>query len=285
MSTIKPLNDRSTMNLKNIFCISTISLFVMACNEDYSAGVSLGGTGTGRGDSILTTAPKPEIKPDPTETPEKPESPQSTSSELILAITYPDTVTQNCQGLQRTLSFINPSTHELKIVNSQQFLDSRHNIPNDIGLRLEVCNTTAHQVYEYIDQCQSPLQLIDEYNEITPTIDPPYVCQQEESIHLYNPHQCKTYIFKSNIRSIEQQWRLRYQTQYSFDMPKQKNQRTQCDALETRLPAKLITGSLTDSTDQEIVSPSMPSQEDPINQEEDSFIPITPTLPILGFTL
>ena len=240
------------MNLKQVLSLSSI-LLLSACHEDYLAGVSLGGTGTGD-DRSLPTFPPP-IEPDPADQPDNPVTPPT--SEPVPTIVYPDAVVQNCQGIQRTLSFIDPYTNELKPVNSHQSLIPEFNMPNDIALSLEVCNTTSHQVYEYIPECQSPLQLIDEYNESVPTLTSPYLCQGEEALHLYNPNQCKTYILNSSIRTVIQNWRLRYSAQYSFDTFKNTDQRTQCDAIETTLPVIYMEGDNTsqdndnsDNTDQ-----------------------------------
>ena len=252
------------MNTKQVFSLFSI-LLLSACHDDFLAGVSLGGTGTGE-DRRLSPFP-PQIEPDPSEQPEPPTPQQPPTSEPVPTIIYPDIIEQYCQGIQRTLSFIDPYSHEPKLVNSYQALNPEFGMPNNIALNLKVCNTTSHQVYEYIPECKSPLQLLDEYGDPIP-LTHSYSCPEGEALQLYQANQCKTYILYGSIRTLIQNWQLSYSTQYSFDTFKNIDQRTQCDAIKVTLPVIPMNKQRTDPDQGNI---------EPISSDEPQFPPITIT--------
>ncbi|MBK5646812.1 MAG: hypothetical protein I4N51_06680, partial [Acinetobacter sp.] len=69
-------------------------------NGNFSVGVSLGGTGTGSGGLSVGTenpVPKPQsdVKPDRME-----------EDGLLYAVAYPNPITQNCGGIERTIQFV-----------------------------------------------------------------------------------------------------------------------------------------------------------------------------------
>ncbi|WP_156935739.1 hypothetical protein [Alkanindiges illinoisensis] len=230
-------------------------------NEDNplsAGGVSLGGTGTGSpstGSTIPPTLPGQGhvvFKPD------------------FYKVTYPDNAQQNCAGIQRSFRFIDKETGQVIPAGEQRIIPKVTDIdPTNMVLQIRVQNTTSHIMYEYHNACALPFKLVDDqgYEHFS---NQQFSCSSGESIHIIQPHECKTYEFKFDLPKQLQQWQLNYQisyeTQYSADISLKKDHQSQCDALQTSIRAEPSDDD-SSSTSADSVQSDVNSTDDPCNIE------------------
>ncbi|WP_335951780.1 hypothetical protein [Acinetobacter beijerinckii] len=205
-------------------------------NGNFNVGVSLGGTGTG-GLSVGTESPvpkpQPDIKPDRLE-----------EEGILYAVAYPNPITQNCQGIERTIQFVSHYSPYLpmKMGDRSDLLGMSEPLRSRFKLQVIVKNTTSSPIYEYINSCKATFQLTGTKTEKITQAD---YCLNDESVNVYQPNESRTYFYTFNLPNILQNWRASYHAQYSkkfyaetqgsiYDDESIK-ERTQCDLLATTL--------------------------------------------------
>lgn len=197
-----------------------------------SVGVSLGGTGTGGGLSVGTNNPSPKPRPDI--------NPDQMEDDAEYAVVYPDPVTQNCDGVERTIQFVRHyAPFPPMVMGDRMDLLSIHNsLKVRYKLQVIVKNNTPEPVYEYINSCEAAFQLTG-----TKTIKKAQTdyCLNDETVSVYQPNESRTYYYSFNLPNILQNWTASYDAQYSKQLypspyeDENVSMRTQCTPLSTVL--------------------------------------------------
>lgn len=205
-------------------------------NGNFSVGVSLGGTGTG-GAPVGTESPVPkpqlDVKPDRME-----------EDGLLYAVAYPNPITQNCGGIERTIQFVRHYSPHIPMMMGDRMDLLGMNDSSRIRLKLQVVvkNNTSSPIYEYINSCKAAFQLTGSKTVKTTQTD---YCLNDETVNVYQSNESRTYFYTFNLPNILQNWTASYQAQYSkklyaesqgssYDDESIKD-RTQCDPLSTIL--------------------------------------------------
>ncbi|MBJ9984719.1 hypothetical protein IAE19_04590 [Acinetobacter sp. S40] len=169
-------------------------------SQNFSVGVSLGGTGTG-----TVSTPRPDIIPNPTE------------DDVLYALAYPDPVTQYCNGMERTIQFVRhyaPFTPMMQ-GDRMDLLSINHSLKVRYKLQVIVKNTTSSKMYEYIDSCNSAFQLTGTQTEKNTKTNE---CLNDETVNEYQPNETRTYYYTFNLPNILQNWTASYHSQYSSQL-------------------------------------------------------------------
>ena len=204
-------------------------------NDNFNVGVSLGGTGTGIPIGADSPVPKPNPNPGPNPVEEE---------GVLYAVAYPNPITQNCNGIERTIQFVQHAyPHQPMILGDRMDLLAV-NDPLRVRFKLQVIvkNTTSSPIYEYINSCKAAFQLIGTKTAKKTQTD---YCLNDETVNVYQPDESRTYFYTFNLPNILQNWIASYQAKYSkkfyaeaqgstYDDESIK-ERTQCDPLSTIL--------------------------------------------------
>lgn len=220
-------------------CLVLIGTFVFTgCkdeNGNFNVGVSLGGTGTGI--PIGTESPIPKPQPDPGPNPVEEEG-------VLYAVAYPNPITQNCNGIERTIQFVRHYSPHIPMQMGDRMDLLAMNDPLRVRFKLQVIvkNTTSSPIYEYTNSCKAAFQLT---GTKTPKTTESNYCLNDETVNVYQPDESRTYFYTFNLPNILQNWTASYHAQYSkkfyaetqgaaYDDESIK-ERTQCDPLSTAL--------------------------------------------------
>lgn len=200
-------------------------------NGNFSVGVSLGGTGTG-GLSVGTESPVPKPQPDI--------NPDRMEDDAEYAVAYPNPVTQNCDGIERTIQFVSHyAPFSPMVMGDRMDLLSIHNgLKVRYKLKVVVKNNTSAPMYEYINSCDAAFQLTGTKTSKKAQTD---YCLNDETVNTYQPNESRTYYYSFNLPNILQNWTASYHTQYSKELyassydDENESKRTQCAPLSTIL--------------------------------------------------
>ncbi|QER39193.1 hypothetical protein F2A31_05540 [Acinetobacter suaedae] len=247
------MNKEGDMELRTFLLMGGI-LLTGCGGDDFSAGVSLGGTGNGSGIGVNNPQPpttNPPIIGEPDETP-IPEL-EEVDTSILKEQVYSGKKEQSCGGLHRSMYFkglVNGQYDE--IVEELRTPISQYDRTVGAILHVKVCNTTSSPVYEYIPSCRSPISLLNQNG--TPILPHNWMsCINSEFIHVYQPNQCHTYDFRYTFANVIKQWKFRYQTEYAFNLIGNDN-RIQCEPLETSLKIVAM------DQEEEVTSPDIDQQ-------------------------
>ncbi|MCH7382047.1 MULTISPECIES: hypothetical protein [Acinetobacter] len=223
------------LNLKPSFILVGV-LILTGCkdeNGNFSVGVSLGGTGTGAGGvSVGTESPVPK--------PQSDVKPDRMEEDAEYAVAYPNPITQNCGGVERTIQFVRHyAPFPPMVMGDRMDLLSIH---NDLRVRYKiqvvVKNKTSAPIYEYINSCEAAFQLTGSKTSKKTQTD---YCLNDETVNTYQPNESRTYYYSFNLPNILQNWTASYQAQYAKQLyptnydDENVSTRTQCAALSTIL--------------------------------------------------
>ncbi|MGE8542099.1 MAG: hypothetical protein ACN6NX_12390 [Acinetobacter sp.] len=180
--------------------------FLTGCGEDFgSAGVSLGGSGTGVG----FPEPDPPLsgndgtKP-PLENPLK---------EYFYFFT-PVLQMQNCNGIERKIQLENTQTGKLLDNNAKNVLPTLSLTQRqNISARVTIRNLTGSTVYEHTSKCSAYIQELDQYGIALNQSNNNQNCEIE-NINVYQPAECKVYHYKFAIAQKEALWSFGYSAAY-----------------------------------------------------------------------
>lgn len=200
-------------------------------NGNFSVGVSLGGTGTGDvslGTQSPVPKPLPDVKPDRME------------EDAEYAVAYPNPVTQNCEGIERTIQFVRhyPPYIPMKVGDRMDLLSIHNPLSVKYKLQVVVKNNMSFPIYEYINSCEAAFQLTGTKTEKKTQTD---YCLNDETVNTYQPNESKVYYYVFNLPNILQNWTVSYHAQYSKKLypsaydNDNSNIRTQCATLSTIL--------------------------------------------------
>ena len=206
------------------------------CGENFSAGVSFGGTGTGPSLGGGTVKPPDLGNPDDNK---GPISLPYDHYELI----YPEPIfmSDNCEGTIRTFQFIDKTSGKVILSDSQQALFSMDaKTSTNVLLRLNIKNTTSHVVYEYFNACKAPIKIIDGDNTELEG-NHRFSCNSNDTyMQFYQPNDEKNYDFDVDLPNKLTTWRFVYQPSYTFAPLPYKEGRMLCPPLEALLDTVLI---------------------------------------------
>jgi len=230
------------------------TIFLSACGEDsnFTAGASMGGSGTGNyspspmppiniGEPLPpiieppVVAPpiivEPPVLPPPVVAPPITVLPPEIISEEY-KINYSGDIENNCAGIRRSLHLVDSQSGQiLKPNENSQLSESSTAHPKNVTVQMVVQNLTNNLIYEYIEDCKSPFQL---KNTTTGTIqhsNQELSCLYNESIQVYRPFETKTYQLKFNLPLEANQWVLEHHTVYSLNDIAPQQKRVQCNNL------------------------------------------------------
>lgn len=216
-----------------------ILLVLSGCYQEdgnFNVGVSLGGTGTG-GLSVGTESPVP--KPQPDINPD-----QMEEDDLLYAVAYPNPITQNCNGMERTIQFVRHYSPHIPMVMGDRvdLLGLKDSLRIRFKLQVIVKNKNVFPVYEFTNSCKAAFQLTGtKTTKLTQT----NYCLNDESVNVYQPNESKTYFYTFNLPNILQNWTASYHAEYAkkfyaeslgsmYDDESMKD-RMRCDPLSTML--------------------------------------------------
>ncbi|MGK9155823.1 hypothetical protein [Acinetobacter radioresistens] len=230
------------------------TLLLSACGEDsnFTAGVSLGGSGTGNYspsptppinvgepsppdvDPPIVVPPiivEPPILPPPIVAPPIIVLPPKTISEEY-SISYSGDIENNCAGIRRSLHLVDNQTGQILELNKNSLLpESDIAQSTNLTVQMTVQNLTNNLIYEYIEGCTIPFQL---KNTITGIIQQPnqqLSCLYDENIQVYRPLETKIYQLKFNLPLEVSEWTLRHRAAYSSKDIVDKGNRINCNDL------------------------------------------------------
>ena len=200
-------------------------------NGNFSVGVSLGGTGTGDV-SLGTQSPVPKPLPDV--------NPDRMEEDTEYAVAYPNSVTQNCEGVERTIQFVRHYAPyiPMKMGDRMDLLSIHSPLSVKYKLQVIVKNSTSFPIYEYINSCEAAFQLTGTKTAKKTQTD---YCLNDETVNIYQPNESRTFYYAFNLPNILQNWTVSYHTQYSKQLypspydDENSNIRTQCAPLSTIL--------------------------------------------------
>lgn len=201
------------------------ALLLLGCGEEFStAGVSLGGTGTGYPQPPspidTPTTPNPESKPQPevppapiAPPPPPPIAPPPVFAEFKLFNS--SVIKQSCDGIERSIQLEDVQTGELLKENMYTVILPPANANlNNMAARITVCNTTSEMRFEHVESCASPIKLLDFKGDIKQT-QANFTCPLGESLIAYQPSECKVSRYEFAVPEQTAQWYLSYETKYS----------------------------------------------------------------------
>lgn len=186
--------------------IASVVWFTGCGEENFSAGVSIGGSGSGNNTSA---GPGP-ISP-------LPSTGDEDEKQERFVVWAPLDNTSDCNPLEISYHVLNKTTNQI-IPNGYgtdlSYIDSDdlHNLQ----LQVHIKNSSSSVIYQYNEDCQSGFTLLDE--DLIPfNKNIEIFCNQNESIQTYKPYEQKIFNLKYNLISKEQIWTINYKTFFSID--------------------------------------------------------------------
>ncbi|WP_026471242.1 hypothetical protein [Alkanindiges illinoisensis] len=206
-------------------------LFLSGCGDENStAGVSLGGSGTGYPqpqppiDIPTVPNPSPPIEPSsPNEPPLEPTPPVAPAPAppppppivSKLKFVNPGVVKQRCEGIERSIQFESIETGELLEENVKKAVLPQPNTnSNNMAVRMSVCNVMPEARFEHVSSCTSPVKLLDFKGDVMPA-QANFTCSSGESLVVYQPSECKVSRYEFAVPTHTAQWYLSYESSYS----------------------------------------------------------------------
>jgi len=204
-------------------------------NGDFNVGVSLGGTGSGDGLSVGTQNPAPKPRPDV--------NPDRMEDDTEYAVAYPNPITQNCDGVERTLQFVRHYSpyDPMQLGDRMDLLGINNSLRVRYKVQLIIKNTNSVPIYEYIDSCEAAFLLTGTKTAKKTETD---YCLNDETVNVYQPNETRTYYYTFNLPNILQNWKISYHAKYAKKMYSPQGsvydddsikERTQCDPLNSIL--------------------------------------------------
>ncbi|MBJ9986998.1 hypothetical protein IAE19_16325 [Acinetobacter sp. S40] len=202
-------------------------LFLAACGEDgnYSAGVSLGGTGTGplgngEGGLLITDAqlPKPSDDIDP---------------ELIheYIIWSNGAIESQCGDVKVSIQLLHNQTKQPLEYGQGSVVSTPTDLqPTNVSVQITTENLIQHPVFEYLTECKPNLKLEDQFgNEYKSNQE--YICANDSLVREYGPLQKNIYHYSFSVPLAESKRTILYQPDFSSKIQLTKEQRQSCTPL------------------------------------------------------
>lgn len=197
-------------------------LILSGCGDEFStAGVSLGGSGTGypqpQPPIDIPTVPEPSPPSPVTPSPPPPVTPAPPPPPIISKFKFlnPGAIKQSCNGVERLIQFENIETGELLAETIHEAILPQPNInSNNMAARITVCNVMPEVRFEHINSCTSPIKLLDFKGSLVPA-QTNFTCPLGESLIVYQPAECKVSRYEFSVPELTAQWSLSYETNYS----------------------------------------------------------------------
>ncbi|GEM_PF-6256963 len=224
--------------LKITLAICGILLF-SGCGEEgiYTAGASLGGSGTGSNPPGGNPNPAPphggdnEAPPIIIEPPPIIIEPPPIIEDRVYKVRYEGKGEDSCSGVKRTIYMLDIQSGQILDSQAATILKGELLQDPNIVVQIVIQNQSNNIVYEKIQSCQLPFQL-KSMDGKSLKANQQFSCGKNESVQIYKPYETKVYDFKFNIPKESNQWKLLYKANYSFYDIQSKAQHIQCVDLE-----------------------------------------------------
>ena len=215
-------------NYKSLIFISSLALLYGCGENNFSAGVSLGGSGTGLGGGqnpnppLASNPPKegyPSIPPDILPSPPILSPIENDISNPLVTLYLSGKIIDYCGIVERTLQLEDPKTGELIEKELAIHLEhiSQYDFQNFI-VHINVKNLTYKNIYEYTDQCFSPISLIN--HDVNKAEKNGVSCPDQQQISLIKPNETKSYRYQFKLDDVGE-WKVVYDAKYAIDHPDQ----------------------------------------------------------------
>lgn len=202
------------MNKPFFYLIS--ALLISACGDDLDSlnagGVSLGGTG-------LPTTGGGNVPP------------LTTDDETNDYVIWTEGIyTQTCENLTISSYFLDSDTKEAILEDGYgTFLkDTNVESTSNLTLVLTVKNNNLYPIYEYRDQCEPPVILTDQNQNIYEPVEDLKCSNTSDEYQILMPSDTWNYTLKYNIPKSTQKWSLKYDKEFSINQYSPINQRLKC---------------------------------------------------------
>lgn len=238
------------MKVKKIaqgLCAISSVIILTACGENFSAGVSLGGSGSGLG------------KPNENGGPNiggADEDSNKTKQNYLMHV--PKTTSDHCQGLDREFSFVYIDGNKPLLAGEQVKVDKAK-------LMVTVYNNTAQAIFERTISC-TPLVVfhratMDAQDESTLVLDESLTCPAHAAIQVWQPFEKRVY--EMNLDFIHQKgfYTLNYNNSIASSWSTPLEKWTKCEALSSQF--QIDAGKqINQPNDDTLVSQVIPDSED-----------------------
>ena len=196
-------------------------IFLVACGEgdNFSAGVSLGGSGTGP----LQTGTTPTRPSDDAD-------PEIDMIEQYIIWSNGQIATQ-CGDVKITMQLLHNQTKQpLNHGEASGVLLPTQTEPNNVSIQVITENLTERPVFEYFTECKSNIKLEDQFgNEYKNTQE--FICPNDSLVRKYDPLQTRTYQYNFSVPFAEGQRKIIYKPDFSTEIQIPKEQRLNCNEL------------------------------------------------------
>lgn len=214
----------SSKKLGLAFLIISLTGALTACGEQHhylAANVSLGGSGAG------TQKPRPGGS-------DLPGHGKDDEDNYEYYMTIPETVTDECLGVQRTMRFIHADSKQPILSGTEQLLSAT-------PLQIELRNTTPNYIYERVPQCRQ-MEVWSELTSVHIQSDQYLRCPSEQdSIQVLRPYETRIYEFDAKLPNDADRWKMKYTAaNYSIQLPTNDLEWIRCKPLEITIPVDKI---------------------------------------------
>ena len=193
-------------------------IFLVACgeNDNFSAGVSLGGSGTGPFQAGTTT-PRPSDIPDPG---------GNIVDEYI--IWSNGKLEDQCGDVKISMQFLHSQTKQPLEIGQGSFVPQPSEAePTNVSIQITTENLSQRPIFEYFTECKSNLRLQDqsgnEYKDIQE-----FVCPNDSMARQYGSLEKKTYQYNFLVTLALGQRKIIYKPDFSTEIQVPKEHRLNC---------------------------------------------------------
>ena len=261
------MNSGKNLGFVLLFC--SLASGLTACGDDYhylAANVSLGGSGSG------TQKPRPGGS-------DATGNGKGDEDSYEYYMTIPETVADECLGIQRSMQFI--------------YADSKQPIPSGTvqelaatPLQIELRNTTPNYIFEQLPQCRQ-VEVWSELTNVHIQPDQYLRCTADQySIQVLGPYETRIYEFDAKLPTDADRWKIKYTaTNYGIQPSANDLRWTQCQPLEITLPVDKVFKPKKVMDPEDVAIPdeaedSMGEEEIPVTEQENETAP--PEQPTAG---
>lgn len=217
------------MKLKKIaqgLCAISSMIILTACGENFSAGVSLGGSGSGLGKPNENGGPNIGGADE-----------DSNKDHHNYRLHVPKTTSDHCQGLEREFSFAYKDGDKPLVANEPVNI-------GDAKLIVTVYNNTAQSIFERTISC-TPLVVfhrtaIDAHDENAIALDESLTCPNHAAIQVWQPFEKRVY--EMNFDFIHQAgfYTLNYNNSIASSWAAPVENWTKCEALSSQFQVDAV---------------------------------------------
>lgn len=215
------------MKLKNFILLSPLIFFGCGENENFSVGVSIGGSGTGSTIPVNTGGTGP-ISPLPSEE-------DDPDNEINFLIWSNGKAEMLCGKALISIQFLHSQTEQPLEQGYGSFISkpTKEN-PTNVSLLITTENLGQEPLYEYFSDCRPNLKLLDSENNEQKSSQE-FTCPNDNIIREYKPQETKVYKYKFTVPYDKSENTVSYFPDFSFGGLLPKEQRSSCEPLNYQI--------------------------------------------------